>query len=158
MAISPRELHRVVPTVIIYNDEGKYLIVKRGDDLPVLPGRWHVPGGGLSMDDYDHLPSSTPNDKQWYFVIEEALRREVREEVNLEIGKLEYLLDVAFIRPDGVPVIVLTYSAPYKSGEIKPTEEAVDHAWITLEEAKNYDLIEGILGEIEMVEKRLKEK
>ena len=156
MSVSARELHRVAPTVIIYNSEGKYLLAKRSPDLKVFPGLWHVPGGGISMDDYEHLPSSTPKHQQWYGVIEEGLRREVREEVGIEIGKPEYLLDVAFIRPDGVPCIVLTYFAPYAFGEIVPSEESVETAWVTLEEAKSYDMIDGIWGEMEMVEKILK--
>lgn len=110
------------------------------------------------MDDYEHLPSSSSGHKQWYSVIEEGLRREVREEVGVEIGKPTYLLDVAFIRPDGIPVIVLTYFAPYASGEIVQTEEAVEAVWVSLEEVKNYDLIDGISGEIEMVDKILKSK
>ena len=156
MAVSPRELHRVVPSVIIYKTDmdgiQKYLIAKRSPGLKVFPGKWHVPGGGLSMDDYDHLPSSTKNDTQWYYVIEEALRREVREEVGLEIGKPEYLLDVAFVRPDGIPVIVLTYFASHVSGEVVKSEESVDFAWVTAKEAGDYDMIEGIASEIKMVE------
>lgn len=156
MAISPRELHRIVPTVFIYNAEGKYLLAKRSPNLKIFAGKWHVPGGGISMNDYDHLPSSTPNHKQWYYAIEEGLRREVREEVGLEIGKPEYLLNVAFVRPDGIPVIVLSYYAPYLSGEIVPSEEAVETAWVTLEEARGYDLIDGMLGEMEMIDEILK--
>ncbi|MES2409777.1 MAG: NUDIX domain-containing protein [Patescibacteria group bacterium] len=158
MAVSPRELHRVVPTVLIYNEEGKFLLIKRSPDLKIFPGKWHSTGGGVSMDDYEHLPSATTNHKQWYGVVEHALRRETREEAGIEIGKPEYLLDVVFIRPDGIPVIVLSYFAPYASGEVIKTDEAVEHAWVTFEEAKKYDLIDGILGEIEMVDKILKER
>ena len=39
------------------------------------------------MDDYVNLPKSTPNDPQWYNVLEVALKGKVKEEVNLEIGK-----------------------------------------------------------------------
>lgn len=34
-------------------------------------------------------------------------------------------------------------------------EENIEYAWASCEEAKNYDLIDGILEEIEMVEKIL---
>ena len=71
----------------------------------------------------------------------------------MEVGKLNYLLDLVFIRPDGYPVVVLSYYCDWKSGEIKLNEENVDYKWVTFEEAKNYDLIEGILEEIEMVNK-----
>jgi 8-oxo-dGTP pyrophosphatase MutT (NUDIX family) len=158
MAVSPRELHRVVPTVIIYNDDGNFLLIKRSPDLKIFPGKWHCPGGGLSMDDYDHLPSHSKHQKQWYGVVEEALRREAREEAGVEIGKPEYLLDVAFIRPDGIPVVVLSYFAPYAGGEFKPSVEAVEMAWVSFEEAKSYDLIDGILGELEMVNNILKKR
>lgn len=131
------------------------MLIKRSDDLPVFPGKWHCPGGGISMDDYEHLPSSGVNHKQWYNVLEEALRREVREEVGMEIEKPVYLLDLVFIRPDGIPVIVLTYYAKYASGEFKPSNKAVDIAWVTADEAKKYDLIDGIAGEIQMVEEKL---
>ena len=71
------------------------------------------------------------------------------------MGKLKYLLDIAFIRPDNVPVIILSFYCQYQSGEVKLDEDSIDHAWVTYEEAKNYDLIEGILEEIEMVDKIL---
>lgn len=158
MPVTPRELHRVVPTVIIYNDQGKYLLIKRSPDLKVFPGKWHCPGGGLSMDDYDHLPSTSDNHSQWYNVVEEALRREAREEAGVEIEKPEYLLDLVFIRPDGVPCLVLSYFAKYSGGEVKISEEAVEHVWATFEECKKYDLIDGMLGEIEMVEKILRSR
>ena len=31
-----------------------------------------------------------------------------------------------------------------------------DHAWVTIEEAKEYDLIEGIYEELEMLDNHLK--
>jgi len=74
----------------------------------------------------------------------------------LEVGKLNFLLDCVFIRPDGIPVVVLSYWCDYKSGEVKLNEENDDYKWVTFEEAKNYDLIEGILQELEMVDNKLK--
>ncbi len=157
MEIKDKELHRIAPTAIIYNKDRKYLITKRALTKKVYPGKWNVPGGGLSTDDYVNSPPTHGND-QWYGALESAVRREVREEVNLEIGKLEYLLDLAFIRPDGIPVLVVSYFAPYESGEIKLDADSVEYAWVTPQEAKTYDLIEGTLEEIEMVDKILKSR
>ena len=39
---------------------------------------------------------------------------------------------------------------------MKLDDDAVDYAWVTYEEAREYDLIDGILAEIEMVDKILK--
>lgn len=153
MEIQDKELHRISITAIIHND-GKYLITQRNHSKKAFPGRWTVPGGGLETDDYINTPKTTAD--IWYYAVENALRREVREEAGLEIGKVDFLLDMAFIRPDGVPVVILSYYAPYISGDVKLDEDSIDHAWVTYEEAKSYDLIDGILGEIEMVDKILK--
>ncbi len=157
METQNRELHRVVATAIIYKD-GKYLIVQRNPNKKAFPERWTVPGGGLEVDDYINLPKSTPNNPQWYFAIENSLKREIREEVGLEVEKLNYLCDLTFIRPDGIPCVVLSYYCKHKSGDVKLNEENINYKWVTSEEAKNYDLIEGILEEIEMVNKILKGK
>lgn len=152
-----KELHRIVTTVIIYNNQGKYLITRRALTKKAFPGKWTVPGGGLNTDDYTSLPPTTVAE-QWYYSLENNMRREVREEVNIEIGKPHYLLDLTFIRSDKVPVLVLSFYAHYVSGEVKYDADTIDHAWVTAEEAKQYDMIEGIAEEIEMVDKILKKE
>lgn len=155
MEIKNRELHRITSTAIIHKD-GKYLLLQRSLDKKAFPGKWTVPGGGLEVDDYIDLPSSGAG--QWYNAIEKSLRREIKEETNLEVEKLYYLVDIAFIRPDGVPAIVISYWGDYKSGEIVLDNDNIKYVWVTLKEAKEYDLIEGIWEEIEMVDKIKKDK
>ena len=75
--------------------------------------------------------------------------------MNAKVDKPELLIDLTFIRPDGIPVIVFSYFAKYISGKIQLDEDAVDFRWVTVKEAKKYDLIEGIWGEIRDVEKIL---
>ena len=157
MEIPDKELHRVATTCIIYNDTGKYLVTKRSPHKKAFPNKWTVPGGGLSTDDYIHTPKSY-GAPQWYGSLELALIREVKEEVNVEIGKPKYLLDLTFINPAGVPCLVISYYAPYVSGEVKLDEDAVEYKWVTLKEAKELDFISGIYDEIAMVEVLLKEK
>lgn len=154
MEIKNKKLHRITSTAIIYNHQRKYLITRRSLKENAFPGMWTVPGGTLEVDDYIDLPKTTKD--HWYFAIEKSLRGEIKEEVNLEVGKVKYLLDIVFIRPDGQPVIILSFYCLYKSGKIKYDEDTIDHAWITYQQAKKYDLIEGILEEIEMVDKILK--
>lgn len=156
MEIKDRELHRIVLTAIIHKD-GKYLITKRPKNKKAFPGQWTVPGGGLEVDDYIDLEPTTKAG-QWYYAIENALRREIREEVNLEVNKPKYLLDLTFIRPDGIPVVVLSYYCNYESGEVELDEENVDYAWVTVDELDDYDLINGIAGEIQEVDEILKKK
>ncbi len=40
--------------------------------------------------------------------------------------------------------------------EIRLCNALKDYKWVSLEEAKNYDLIEGIYEELEMLDKKLK--
>jgi 8-oxo-dGTP pyrophosphatase MutT (NUDIX family) len=153
--IKDKELHRIALTVIIYRPDGTFLITRRNLEKKAYPGKWTVPGGGLEIDDYINTPP-THADGQWYGTLEKTMRREVREEVNLEIGKPEYLLDLTFIRPDGIPILVLSFFAAYVSGDVKLDSDSIDFAWVTSEEAKKYDLIAGILEEIEEVDALLK--
>ena len=157
MEIKDKELHRIAITAIIHNQDGKFLITKRSLKKKAFPGKWTVPGGGLETDDYVNTPPTHKGD-QWYNTVEKTLKREVKEEVDLEIKKPKYLLDLTFIRPDGIPVLVLSYYCEFLSGEVKLDEDSIDHKWVTVKEAEGYDLIEGILEEIKMVEEILKKK
>ncbi|MGC9968640.1 MAG: NUDIX domain-containing protein [Minisyncoccia bacterium] len=154
MDIDPR-LHFVAITAIIYKD-GKFLISKRAASEKAFPNKWTVPGGKMVFTEYSHLPRTSPTHPQWYNVVEFVLRKEVREEVGLEIEKPQYLTDLVFVRPDGYPVVTLSYWAHYKSGEVRLNHEMSEFAWVTAEEAKKYDLIEGIAEEIEDADKIIK--
>jgi 8-oxo-dGTP pyrophosphatase MutT (NUDIX family) len=127
-------------------------VTKRSLSKKAFPGKWTVPGGGLEVDDYIH-DEPTTHSGQWYGALERTLRREIREEVNVEIGRPEYLMDLTFVRPDGIPVLVLSYYAKYESGEVKLDDDAVDYRWATLTEARQLDMIDGIWEEMEVVDR-----
>ncbi|MBA3788771.1 NUDIX domain-containing protein [Patescibacteria group bacterium] len=156
-----QELHRIAITGIIWKKDEKgiysYLITKRSPHKKAWPNKWTIPGGGLNVDDYLKTKATHQNDEspQWYNAVEKALRREIKEEVGLEVENIEYLLDVAFIRPDGVPAIVLSFYCKYIDGEVILDNDATEYAWITVEEISKYELIQGIDHEITLVNERL---
>src|SRR3972149_7678529 len=150
--LDPR-LHFVVATAIVVKD-GKFLIVKRAPHEKAFPNRWTVPGGKLVLNEYKILPT-TASYQQWYNVVDWVLNKEVLEEVGLEIHKPNYLCDLVFVRPDGFPVVTLSYWAEYKDGQVKISKDFPVFAWVTLEDAKHYDLIEGIWDELKMVDDSL---
>ena len=147
-------LHEVVITAIIEWD-GKYLITRRSADKKRFPGKWTVPGGKLETEDYINLPKDTEN--YWYNVLEQVLRREVKEEVGLDIKNIEYVTSLATVHGDGAPSLVISCLAEYAGGEVElQKEEADKYKWVSAEEAKEYDLIDGIYDEIVMADKQKK--
>ncbi len=148
-------LYKIASTAIVYKED-KYLIVRRSLNKKAFPGRWTVPGGKLELEDYINSPKTSKD--AWYFVLEDSLKREVREETNLEIKRVRYLCDLIFIYPDKTPSLVLSFFSQYKSGKIKLNEENIDYRWASLKELKRYDLISGIFEEIQEVDRILRGK
>ena len=114
---------------------------------------WTVPGGKLETNDYINLPKDTKD--YWYNVLEQVLKREVREEVGIEIKNIEYVTSLATIHADGNPSLVISCIADYMSGEIKLQESETDKFdWVTLEESKKYNLLDGLYDELVMAENK----
>lgn len=147
-------LHEVAITAIVVK-EGKFLITKRSLKKKRFPGKWTVPGGKLETDDYVNLPKDT--EFYWYNVLEKVLKREVKEEVGIEITNVEYVTSLATIHSDGSPSLVISCLADYVGGEVTLQEDEADEfKWVDIEEAGNYDLIDGIYDELKMAAKKLK--
>lgn len=147
-------LHEVAITAIIVKD-GKYLITRRALTKKRFPGKWTVPGGKMETADYLKLPKDT--EFYWYNVLEQTLKRETKEEVGLEITNIEYVTSLARVHEDGSPSLVISCMADFVAGEVKLQPEETDQfAWVSLKEAKNYDLLDGIYDELVMTEKKRK--
>ena len=144
--------HVIVVTGIIIKD-GKYLITKRALNKKAFPGKWTVPGGRLEFNDYINEKKDT--DSHWYNVLEKVIRREIKEEVDLNIKNIRYLTSMTFMRGED-PTLIISFYVDHDEGEVVLNEESIDHNWVSLEEARDYDLIEGIYEELEMLDKILK--
>lgn len=143
-------LHEVAITAIVVKDD-KYLITRRSANKKRFPGMWTVPGGKLETDDYINLPKDTTD--YWYNILEKVLRQEVKEEVGLDITNIVYVTSLAIVHGDGYPSLVISCLADYQSGEVTlQLEETDEFTWVSLAEAKNYQLIDGIYDELEMAE------
>ena len=147
------KVHYIVVTGILIRD-GKYLIVKRADWEKAFPGRWTVPGGKMEVLDYALREKDTEH--HWYNVCEDLLKREVMEEVGLDLENISYVTSMVYIRPDGIPCLIISLFAETKKGDIKLCNALTEYAWVDLEKAKKYDLIEGIYHELEILDKFLK--
>lgn len=146
-------LHFVTVTGILVKD-GKYLIVKRALWEKAFPGKWIVPGGKLETKDYIHMKKDTS--QHWYNVMEALLEREVMEEVGLKIKDIGYACSLSYMRSDNFPCLVVSLYATPLEGEVKLSSALTEYAWVTLEESKNYDLVEGMYDELVMLDTYLK--
>jgi 8-oxo-dGTP pyrophosphatase MutT (NUDIX family) len=155
MEYDKEKAHYIVVTGILVRD-GKYLIAKRAEWEKAFPGRWTVPGGKLEIKDYMEREKDTEH--HWYNVFEDVLEREIKEEVGLDIENIGYVTSMVYIRPDGIPCIIVSLFAYPKNSEIKLCKALTEYTWVNLEEAKNYDLIEGIYDELMILDDFLKTK
>ena len=144
------KIHYVSVTGIIRKN-GRYLICKRSENEKIFPGKWCVPGGKIEHSDFINTPKDTSS--HWLGIFEKVLRKEIKEETTLDIKNIGYVSSLAMMRPNGHSSIFVSLYADYDAGDVQLAEDELsDHAWVTLEEAKKYDLIENIYEQLEQVE------
>lgn len=133
-----------VTAIIRRSSDQRFLITKRTANKKRWPNKWTVPGGQLEESDFLGKPTEINN--QWYNTLEHAVAREVREEVGLEIEEIQFLCDIA------VPgTIIVSFTARAVTTDVTlQLSECDEYAWVTYEEAKQYDLIDGLLDEIKL--------
>jgi len=148
------KLFYVVANVVIYREsDGRCLLLKRSSTEKVHPNKFATPGGKLEWKD---LPIASPTRMNgdvldYENAVEELLARESFEEAGVTIGKeLKYINSVAFIRPDGIPVLLVKFSAKYIGGDVVLEKGSfTDFAWANAQEVKLLDCIQGIADEVE---------
>lgn len=114
---------RLIVVPIITDEENRILLCRMAPDRGVFPGQWALPGGGVE-----------PGER-----IEAALRREVREELGIEIHSISTLLfkdaNLEKTLADGTRIplhmVFLVYRCHPSSKEIHLNEEFSEHAWVT---------------------------
>lgn len=146
------KLFYLVANVVIVRDDGRCLLLRRSEREAVHPGKWCMPGGKLEWGDLDLANPTRMNGDVIDFedAVEDLLVREAKEESGVDIGRdLAYVNSVAFIRPDGVPVLLVKFAARYLGGAVALEKGSfTDHAWVTAEESRTMDCIEGIPEEL----------
>jgi nucleoside triphosphatase len=108
------------PTVggLIFNPEGKIFLMKSHK----WSNRYTVPGGHIELGEK----------------IEDALKREIKEETGLDIYDIEFVCVQEFIFGESFwkksHFIFFDYACRTKSTKVKLNDEAQEYVWTTLEE------------------------
>jgi mutator protein MutT len=118
-----KNLFQVNSSAVILNDKNQVLLAKRSMDEDVYPGLWGIPGGKLDNTDA---------------CLEDGLRREIREEVGIEISDIKLIESHAFCTEE-LNKVYLHFSARYVSGEPQPLEDTEKVHWFNLDNLPRED-------------------
>lgn len=151
-AKNDRLFYFVANVVVCRESDGRVLVLKRSEKETVHPGIYAFPGGKLEWRDLDIAHPTRMNGDVIDFenALEDLLCREVKEEAGIEIdtSSLKYINSVAYVRPDGVPAIMLKFAALALSDEIQLEEGAFSgYQWVNGEEIQKLACIEGVKEE-----------
>ena len=106
---------------LIFGPDGRLFLMKSHKWV----GKWVIPGGHVDLGER----------------IEDAVKREVKEETNLDVYDLEFVCWQEFIHGDGFwrkkHFIFFDYACKTDSTHVILNEEAQEYTWVTLDELKN---------------------
>lgn len=125
---------RLIVVPLIRRADGRYLFIKMPLHRGVFPGQWGLPGGGVEEGER----------------IEDALRREVREELQLELATMEPLSFKGQVHEKLLPtgerhtmyMVFLIYACTTDGRDPVINEEFDAFAWIAPDECDRYDMNE----------------
>jgi 8-oxo-dGTP diphosphatase len=104
----------VVGVDAIIEKDNKILILQRSKKDKSYPEYWSLPGGKINFGE-DLI---------------DALKREVREESNLDVDILLPIDAHGKVMEDGKHIVVITFLCSYKSGEVKLSKEHDTFKWL----------------------------
>ncbi|MCR4329057.1 MAG: NUDIX domain-containing protein [Candidatus Roizmanbacteria bacterium] len=117
---------QIITACIFLHKDGKVFIGRRSKTKSFLPGKWELPGGHIEFGE----------------TVEEGLRRELREELNMEIIVGNIYSEFTYVMNEGNDhVIEVLYFATMKNPKQKIflNEESHDeYAWLSENEVDTY--------------------
>ena len=125
----------------IVNDKDELLLVKREEEDVHCPGAWELPGGRLELGEDPF----------------EALKRETKEETNIDIEVKNPLKVHHFTRDDGQDITMISFLCRPKSNSVVLSKEHTDYKWIEMEKAFS-EIHEGFREEIELFKEKFLKK
>lgn len=126
---------------LIFNDQGKILLALRGDKAKNERGKWEIPGGAVEFGE----------------AIRDGLKREIKEEIGLEIevGELLHICD-HILMAEKQHWISPTFFCKIVKGipTINEPEKCDRIGWFTIDEALALPLSKVTIDDIEELKQR----
>ena len=113
--------------VLLTDQNGKILILKRSSDSKTNPGKWELPGGKVNQEEsFDH-----------------ALIREVYEETNLKI-ELEHVVGASEQNLHIIRAVHIIMSGKIIEGKLTLSSEHEGYAWVLMDTLSDYELADWL--------------
>lgn len=113
--------------VLLTDEDGKILILKRSTESKTNPGKWELPGGKVDQGES----------------FDKALIREVYEETNLKI-KLDNVIGASQQNLPLIRAVHIIMSGKILDGELNLSSEHEGYAWEFLENLSDYELADWL--------------
>ena len=118
--------------ILLKNEEGKYLVVRRSnEEYPEIGAEWDIVGGRINAG----------------FSLLENLKREVLEETGLQIKYEPKLIAAQDILKKEKHVVRLTYLG-LADGEVKLSDEHSEYKWLSLKEISKLEPMDLYFKEV----------
>jgi mutator protein MutT len=121
-------MNKVVNAIILNDTKSKVLLIKRSSDEKKHAGKWAFPGGIVEKNENE----------------ESALKREVKEEIGLELKKIIRKIAEYDYEREGQKVKGESYLIEVESFDIKTNEEIEDFKWASIEDFEKLDCVDGV--------------
>lgn len=133
---------KVLQKAVIKNKSGLILALKRSDDARrPLPGCWDLPGGRVEANDIKRWKEKSGHSDNSDILVN-ALRREIKEESNLEISEIKTIYAGSqFSQARGIFVVAISYVCDaLNEDKIKLSDEHCQYRWVDKDNFLNLEI------------------
>jgi 8-oxo-dGTP diphosphatase len=129
---------KIITSMIIRDDRGRFLLGKRSMDEEVFPGLWSIPGGKV-----EHGPAMSG-------VLEDNVKKEVLEEFGCDVAVDSYFES----HSDGKGKVYVVFLGHITNGVPQPLEDTDAVEWFTLTQVRDVELTPPVWDLLVLADKR----